>query len=120
MRGEEIILKNLSHHKPADLAISIITYAEINYGIEKSPHRKTERKNKINAIVENIKVLPLDMAAAIHYSKIRVHLKKKGIIISERDLQIAAIAKSEKLCLLTHNTSEFARVPGLDHIDWYY
>jgi tRNA(fMet)-specific endonuclease VapC len=39
-------------------------------------------------------------------------------MISEMDMLIAAIALAHKLTQVTHNTSEFSRVPGLQIVDW--
>jgi tRNA(fMet)-specific endonuclease VapC len=119
MRGDAHVLEKLVIISPGDLAISTITLAEINYGIEKSPHRKAERRNKIQSIVAQIEVIPFDADAAPHYSNIRVNLEKMGIPISERDLQIASIARSRKLCLVTHNVKEFSRIPELRFEDWH-
>ena len=60
----------------------------------------------------------MDIEAAEHYANIRVFLETNGTIISERDLQIASIARSNGLCLVTHNRREFDRVPDLEVEDW--
>ena len=118
MRGDVVILGQLKRHKPCDLAISSITLAEILYGIKKSPAKKRERQKKINAIVDQLEVLPFDKPVCEHYAKIRTFLEKNGIPISERDLQIAAIAVTNKMSVVTHNTREFSRVPDLEVFDW--
>ena len=46
------------------------------------------------------------------------NLKKRGLVISERDLQIASIALVKRLCVVTHNTKEFNRVEKLRVEDW--
>ena len=87
-------MKKISEKKPCDLAISLITYAEIVYGIKKSAHKKQERTEKLKDIVSLIHIIPMDIEAAEHYANIRVFLETNGTIISERDLQIASIARS--------------------------
>jgi tRNA(fMet)-specific endonuclease VapC len=62
--------------------------------------------------------LPFDDPAAEEYGRIRSHLANQGIAIGPNDLIIAAIALANKLTLVTHNTSEFSRVPGLALEDW--
>jgi tRNA(fMet)-specific endonuclease VapC len=57
-------------------------------------------------------------AAAVKYGSIRASLEKQGQPISERDLQIAAIAMANKLCVVTHNTKEFNRISKLKVEDW--
>ena len=118
MRGNESTVKKISEKKPCDLAISLITYAEILYGIKKSARKKHERMEKLKNIVSLIRIIPMDIEAAEHYAHIRVFLEKNGTIISERDLQIASIARSKGLCLATHNHREFDRFPDLEVEDW--
>ena len=62
--------------------------------------------------------LPYDDAAAEEYGRIRSHLSNAGTPIGECDMQIAAIALVHSLTVVTHNTSEFSRVPGLLYEDW--
>ena len=118
MRGETKVLEGIAAKSPGDIAISTVTFAEINCGIEKSPHKKKERRHRIQSIVGQIELLPFDREAAIHYSHIRVFLEKNGVPISERDLQIASIARSRGMCLVTHSVKEFSRVPDLKVDDW--
>jgi predicted nucleic acid-binding protein len=51
----------------------------------------------------------LDTNTCIQYSRQR----DPGLII-----QIAAIALAESVTLVTHNTGEFSRIPGLQIEDW--
>ncbi len=57
-------------------------------------------------------------SAAVIYGRIRAHLENLGTPIGPNDLIIASIAIAEGLILVTHNTSEFGRVPGLQIEDW--
>jgi tRNA(fMet)-specific endonuclease VapC len=50
--------------------------------------------------------------------QIRHDLGQKGLLIGPHDLLIAAIALANNLIVVTHNTSEFSRVPGLTIEDW--
>jgi len=49
---------------------------------------------------------------------IRANLERLGAIIGEADLWIAAVTGAADGILVTHNTGEFARVPGLRLEDW--
>lgn len=118
IRGDQAILNSLKALKPSDLSISTITLAEILYGIEKSQVKKKIRREKIEAISSQLDIFPFDQAAAFKYATIRSFLEKKGIPISERDLQIASIALANQFHLVTHNTREFNRVPKLVVEDW--
>ena len=118
MRGDQKLIAKIKAHRPSDLAISTITLAEIHYGIEKSPVKKNERRNKIERIYSMLKVYPFDEPAALKYAIIRTQLEKDGQVISERDLQIASIAMANKLIVVTHNEKEFTRVSKLEIEDW--
>jgi len=45
-------------------------------------------------------------------------LEREGRVISERDTQIASIAMTNKLILVTHNVKEFGRIGKLKVEDW--
>ena len=105
-------------HRPSDLAMSTITLAEICHGIEKSPVKTNERRNKIERIYSMLEVYPFDEPAALKYAIIRTQLEKDVQVISERDLQIASIAMAKKLIVVTHNEKEFTRVSKLEIEDW--
>ncbi len=62
--------------------------------------------------------LPFDGQAADEYSIIRTHLTNRGQLIGHNDLLIAAIALANGVILVTHNTAEFSRAPGLLLEDW--
>ena len=62
--------------------------------------------------------LPFDDAAAEAYGRLRAELARRGMPIGPNDLMIAAIALAYGFTLVTHNTSEFSRVPGLRLEDW--
>jgi tRNA(fMet)-specific endonuclease VapC len=61
--------------------------------------------------------IPFDDAAAEEYGKLRAYLSA-GDVIGPNDLMIAAIALAHSVTLVTHNTSEFSRAPGLMLEDW--
>ena len=55
---------------------------------------------------------------AEHYARIRADLEKRGVTIGGNDLWIAATALAHGATLVTNNTDEFTRVPGLLIEDW--
>ena len=73
---------------------------------------------KVEAILDNIEVLPLDIDADRHYGNIRSVLEKQGKTIGPNDLLIAAHARSLGLIVVTDNTREFDRVPDLVVENW--
>lgn len=62
--------------------------------------------------------VPFDEAATLEYGALRKQLEGRGTAIGPFDTLIAAHALSLKWTLVTHNTREFRRVPGLKVQDW--
>ena len=71
-----------------------------------------------NAFLAYLQVLPFTDAQGDEAAAIRIELEREGIPIGPFDTLIAAHARSIKATLVTHNTREFARVPGLTVTDW--
>lgn len=99
------------------MAISSITLSELLYGAEKSQNidRNLEA---IEEFISHLDVLPYDAKASQHYGQIKATLEKKGEIIGENDIHIAAHAISQGLILVSNNLREFKRVPNLAFENW--
>ena len=81
-------------------------------------HDPATTRAQVLAFTSPFKSLPFDDPAAEHYGQLRAHLASGGQLIGPYDLQIAAIALAHGLVVVTHNTKEFSRVPGLVIEDW--
>ena len=111
------VLSKLRSRDPADICISAITQAELEYCVCHSS-RPTQNKLALTLFLSGITVLPFDSGAAEAYGDIRNDLKNKGTPIGANDLLIAAHARSQGLILVTNNTKEFRRVEGLAIENW--
>jgi tRNA(fMet)-specific endonuclease VapC len=101
--------------RPADLAISAIVAHELFYGAFKS--RRTEQNvTLIDAL--QFTVLEFDKEDARQAGEVRAILASSGTPIGPYDVLIAGQAKARNLILVTHDTDEFGRVPGLQLDDW--
>jgi tRNA(fMet)-specific endonuclease VapC len=94
-----------------------MTIAELWFGALKSARPAVARR-EMDGFLEPFVVLPFDRNAADAYARTRLALERQGRPIGERDLLIASIALARDLVVVTHNTSEFGRVPGLASEDW--
>ncbi|MGH6640512.1 MAG: type II toxin-antitoxin system VapC family toxin [Polaromonas sp.] len=74
---------------------------------------------RIEAVKERFSVLPFDLACAEQAAKVRAHLELQGTPIGPVDTMIAGIALANDLTVVTRNTREFSRVPGLRVENWY-
>ena len=76
--------------------------------------RGYRRMERILADFSNAQVLPFDEAAGEQFDDFR----RQHIRIGTMDLRIAAIAHARSMTVLTRNTVDFERVPGLSVQDW--
>lgn len=106
-------------HSGQDLCISVVTYAELEYGIMNSSAPEINR-NAVRRILAGIRILNFDMVAAIHYGEILADLKKKGLsnTCMDRDKMIAAHARSLGMTLITDNLKHFNSINGLKVENW--
>jgi tRNA(fMet)-specific endonuclease VapC len=111
------LLDRLKEQSIDDVCVSSITVAELEHGVAKSNHPSQNREALDRFLV------PLNIAAFDHedgqaYGRVRAHLEARGTPIGSLDTLIAAHALSLGLTLVTNNTREFSRVPGLVVEDW--
>ncbi|MBU3568148.1 type II toxin-antitoxin system tRNA(fMet)-specific endonuclease VapC [Polynucleobacter alcilacus] len=99
------------------MAISSITLSELIYGAEKSAN-VDKNLEAIEEFISHLEVLPYNVKASQHYGQIKAALEKKGKIIGENDIHIAAHAIGQGLILVTNNLREFKRVPNLALENW--
>ncbi|MBQ8963758.1 MAG: type II toxin-antitoxin system VapC family toxin [Clostridia bacterium] len=111
------IRDKIKSHLGIDLCISAITYGELEYGIRKST-RPNQNRVAVNQLLLGIRILDFDQNAASEFGDIIATLERQGQRICDRDMLIAAHARSRHYTLITHNTGEFARVIGLCIEDW--
>jgi tRNA(fMet)-specific endonuclease VapC len=100
------------------ICISSVSYFELAYGMALIP-RSAVLEAYIQGLRLRYRCMDLDVASAERAGQLRALLRLAGTQIGEYDLLIAGIAMANKLTLVTHNTSEFSRVPGLQVEDWY-
>lgn len=111
------VLDKMATLDPLDLAVSAITLAELWHGAAKSS-RPAATRTAVDRFLKPLTVCVFDARAAEAYAQVRHHLERAGQVIGERDLLIAAIARSLELIVVTHNVREFSRVPELGVEDW--
>lgn len=118
-RNNQALIARLEAEPPANLATCSVVVGELYYGAWRGG---IEYRAANLQLVEQLRTkfpsLPFDDAAAYDYGRIRAELTAAGTLIGHNDLMIAAIALSNNFTLVTHNTREFNRVPGLKLEDW--
>ena len=117
MKRNDMVVKRLERLAVDEVCISVISKAELLFGIELSPRREQDG-NALRAFLQYAEVVDFSDRAAIFYAKVRADLQKRGTMIGANDLLIAAHALSLGLTLVTNNTREFRRVRDLVVENW--
>lgn len=113
----EEALRRFRTLKAGEAGLSVITFGELLYGAEKSAQR-TAALELLRELAQALPVMGLPEAAAEAYGTMRAELERKGQMIGNNDLWIAAHAKAAGLTLVTNNEREFRRVRGLKVENW--
>lgn len=92
------------------------------YGCEllAASKRKTQLQSYLAMLLANgLTVLPFDQAAADWYAKERARLKRQGLTCAYADGEIAAIAATQQLTLVTRNSQDFENFQNLSLQNWF-
>ena len=116
-RSSEVLLERIQEVPIERQTISIVTLAELLYGVQESSRKKANRAG-VDAFVRHVTVKDWSSDAAEQYAEIRSDLKKKGQMIGSNDLMIAAHARSLDAVVVTNNVKDFGRVKGLKVENW--
>ena len=110
------VLQRFAAHSMTDVCVSSISIAELEFGVMKSGSQRNTQT--LDGWLQLLQRPAFDDAAARSYGIIRAELESIGTPIGPLDTLIAAHAIALKATLVTNNTGEFARVPGLQIEDW--
>ena len=101
-----------------DVGLPVVALFEMRYGIAKSARRVENERLLERFLGLGIDVLPFEVEDASHAADIRAELEKAGTPIGPYDSLIAAQARRRGAALVTLNSREFERVPGLLVVNW--
>lgn len=110
------VAQRLARMPRENFAISIVVAAELRYGVIRSASPRLAQQ--VEVVLEGIETLSMQEPVDHHYGDIRYQLARLGQPIGQNDLLIAAHARALGVILVTANTREFARVPGLAVENW--
>ncbi|MHB8455366.1 MAG: type II toxin-antitoxin system tRNA(fMet)-specific endonuclease VapC [Acidiferrobacterales bacterium] len=111
------VKKHLGKLSMDQVCLSVITFAELLYGIEHSSNKKQNRAS-VDEFVRHLTVFDWDDRAAEHYGDIRHVLEVARTPIGSMDMMTAAHARSIDATLVTNNLKHFRRVKGLNIVNW--
>ena len=111
------LVDRFARAEPSEITSCAPVRAELLYGAAKYDN-PGKRRIMVEEILSLYPSIPFDDRCAEAYAKIRHALEKERSVIGPFDLQIAAIALSHNLIVVTGNVREFGRVHGLKVENW--
>jgi len=104
-----LAIKGFLHkHAESEFCISVTALGEFAAGFENL------NQAGFLAVRQRFLLAGHDEQVALRYREVFRHLKSRGSLIGANDMWIAASALRHGAALVTRNTDEFLRVPGLD------
>ena len=110
------VLRAFRAHEAAGLGISSVTAAELFYGVARTGSQRN--LTALRRFLATLKIAAFDAAAAQVCGSLRAWLAEQGTPIGPYDTLIAAHAQAIGVTLVSNNTREFERVPGLQVENW--
>lgn len=117
LKRNETVLRRLLASDRSDVAVSVITEAELRTGAVKSTSVAKTLRSVENFLMP-IEIIDFVSSDAASYAAIRAKLERGGTPIGPLDTLIAAQAIARKLTLVSNNEREFRRVSGLRVENW--
>lgn len=112
LNGVGAATQRLRELEPQGLAVSIISVAELWEGVLFSRDRK-RTEAMFRQFIENMVVVGIDDETCQRFGQVRGTLRKKGKLVGDLDLLIAASSLRHNLILLTNNRRHFENIDGL-------
>ena len=119
VRGERAVTARLRQEAPLQLAVSVITEMEVEYGLARNPGLAPRVREAMRVLLATISVLPFEREDARVAAQLRANLIGQATPIGAYDLLLAACALRRGLKVVTHNAREFVRIGGLGLEDWH-
>jgi len=106
------VTQKLKELRPAGIALSVISLAELYEGVYYSKDPATSQK-VLNTLLRDFQVLGVDEEICKVFGKERGKLRQRGKLVSDFDLLIASTCLHYNLPLLTNNRKHYETVEGL-------
>jgi tRNA(fMet)-specific endonuclease VapC len=116
VKGNPVVFSRFLQYS-GRLNISTITLGELLTWALRA-HAPPHRLQDVQDLLKLVSVLDVTADVAGRFAEVRAGLLDAGTPAPEMDLQGGAIALVHNLTLVTHNTADYANIPGLTMVDW--
>ncbi len=118
LRNDRSVLDRVAEllREGASIQLNALTYYETKRGLLAA--NASRQLQRFDRLCQELGVLMIDQGVLDTASELYADLRRKGALIEDADLFIAAIALENRVCLVTNNKSHFERIEGLELEDW--
>ena len=117
-KQQGFVAAHLQQVQASQIVLPSVVLFEIEYGVLRSTKPEVQQRG-MDAALAAYRVMPLDAKSAKFAARVKYALEVAGTPIGHGDQLIAGIALANDLTLITRNTREFSRVPGLRLENWF-
>jgi tRNA(fMet)-specific endonuclease VapC len=119
-RGRLDLEPHVSRRPDEESFLSVVTASELLHGVHRAatPEQRARRAAFVEGVLERFPLLEIDLPTARAHAQIWSELSAAGTLIGPHDLWLAAACIAHGLAMVTANTREFERVPGLQVETW--
>jgi predicted nucleic acid-binding protein len=98
-----------------DAAISVVTASELLVGVHRAipEHRRIRRSATVEAMLAALPILDITLEVARAHAELVAAMRRQGLTMGANNAYIAATAVAGGRALLTTDSDDFRRVPGL-------
>ncbi len=116
-RGKYGVRQRLHEIGLCNCHISILTYAELYFGIENGGVEVEHNLNVLNTFCNNVDIMGIDDVVPA-YAREKAGLRKAGTPIDDFDLMIGATALTHNCVLVTENLKHLGKIKGVEIENW--
>jgi tRNA(fMet)-specific endonuclease VapC len=116
LKNHRTVVGRVTHHF-GGLEVSVITVGELLTWARRAG-APASRLQSVQDLLQAVAVLDVTPQVAERFGELRADLLDRGIVVGQMDLFNASIALVHNLTLVTHNTADYANIPGLSMVDW--
>lgn len=121
MKKDPNVLTLVQNHPPRHIVTVPPVVAEIQFGIKRldpSSKKCLLLSSERDRLLSVIAVLPWLQESSDYFGKIKADLERRGKLIDDFDMAIAAIALSHNCGVVTANLRHFQRIKSLECTNW--
>jgi len=118
IKGDLQVSRKILMAEPNSLFTTSVNCSELLFGVMTAPHNSKKLLKDATEFLETVEVIDFDRRAAEIFASLKADLTRKGQIIKDLDLMIAAVTLANNAILVTNNTKHFERIKKLKIANW--